>query len=272
METLEAKKVHKTAHVVSDEALLKELNKVLPVQKDAEAGDIKGKNGFWALASVEKEDSDGDVVVIEGIEYNMDPEKGQFLPLLPSHLMRLPSGHAAEIGRIERFLKTKIDNVPVLAFYFTFALDAQGNPLDELVASYYKRYLNNYCNTFSVGMDVLEAEEIPGAGYKFTKTKLFEVSCVSIPANNGAVGLTRSKEDEQAISDALDALTKKIDALTEFLQKMDVDASFTKAFKPLEDRLDSLESSIVVKQVEKPVEKKDDVLADVQKLFEKYAK
>jgi hypothetical protein len=249
--SVQTRKLHRTATIIKDKALLATLANDL-ITKGLDG--VEAKNGFWALCSVEKMDSVGDIIVVDGIESELDAANGRYLPLLPSHLMRMPDGSAAEIGRIEALVKTMVDGVPALAMYFTFALDEAGEPIDDLVRGYYKRYTLGYSNTFSVGMEALgEPEPIRNAGFKFGRTKLYEVSCVAVPANSGAIGLTRAKED----IDLINTLVAKIDTLTEVITKMQgnvdniniaIDGSFVKAFKPLEDRLDMLESSIVAKQ------------------------
>ncbi len=264
------KKLHRTATMIVDKAKIAELNGQLPIQKDGD----KPRNGFWALASVEmpQGDSDGDIIVVGGIQADLDPETGKYVPLLPSHMMKMPDGKAAEIGRIERLVKTQVDGVPALAMYFTFALDEAGQPIDDLVGSYYKRYTLGYSNSFSVGMDCLsEPEPIKGGGWKFNSTKLLEVSAVSIPANSGALGITRSKADEDQV---LALITK----CHELLSKMNISEEFTKAFKPLEDRLDILEAGLVAKAdtvVEQPQPSKDkdsDLVKELDRVLSKYAK
>ncbi len=277
------KKFHKNFSTVTDKVLLAELNKTITKEKQSE-------NGYWAICSEEKVDSDGDIIMIDGITSDLDPENGRYIPLLPGHQRRLPDGKSPEIGRIEQLVKTTNGKNNCMAMYFTFALDDNGQPMDDLVASYYNRYKHKYLNTFSVGMDAIE-QPIPldTGGYKFTKTYLFEVSAVSIPANSGAVGITRSAEDEQEDSEMdkliqtltshiskLETLTShisKIETLTSHISKLEdlanaigsfndtVKLSFKAAFEPLEARLDILESTLVTLNTPKVVEatKKEDV-------------
>lgn len=279
------KKFHKNFTTVTDKTVLSELNKSLTKDK-------QGDNGYWAICSEEKVDSDGDIIMVDGITSDLDPEKGRYIPLLPGHQRRLPDGKSPEIGRIEQLVKTTNGENPCMAMYFTFALDESGQPMDDLVASYYKRYKAGYLNTFSVGMDAI-AQPIPldTGGYKFTKTYLFEVSAVSIPANSGAVGITRSAEEEhpekdEEMSKLIETLTShiskletltshisKLETLTSHISKLEelsgaignlgetVKLSFKAAFEPLEARLDILESTLVTLTTPKVVEtaKKEDV-------------
>ncbi len=194
------KKILKTSVPIVDAATLAELNLLLSpeLQKAANDGD-RPRNGFWAYASVEKPDgdSDGDIIEVAGIECAISASDQCYLPLLPGHQRKLASGHAAEIGRIEMTQKTKCKDMSALAMYFTFALKDDGEPMDDLVKGYYERYKAGYCNAFSVGMEATaEPVKIPGKGFRFPKTKLYEVSMVSIGANDAAIPITRGSDDE----------------------------------------------------------------------------
>lgn len=223
-------------------------------------------NGFWCLASVEKIDEDGDLVMIDGITADLDAENGRYIPLLPSHQRKLPDAKAAEIGRVEQLVKTSVDGVPALAAYFTFALDENGTPIDDLVKSYYTRYKLGYSNTFSIGADVTDAEPLPTGGYKFLQTKLYELSAVSIPANSDAVGLTRGLEE--------DVLIKKIDTLELMIKNL---GSMMETYNTsISERNDSLEAALVsLKAKKEPVTaapKNDNLASELSKMLDKYNK
>lgn len=235
--------IKKTAHVITDVALLEELNASLPILKEG----AQPRNGFWALASVENPDgdSDGDVIVVDGITSDLNPEKGRFLPLLPGHKRKLDNGMAPEVGRIESLQKTKANGHPALAMYFTFALDEAGNPIDALVKSYYDRYRLGISNAFSVGMEATaQPEKIAKGGFRYKATKLYEVSLVSIGANADAVGITRGQDEEDEMLRLVKAIAAKVEEL-----KGDV----VKALAPFEDRFDTLEAALVTKQNERPI-------------------
>lgn len=226
--------IKKTATLIKDAALLEELNKALPVQKDD-----KPRNGFWALASVEDPngDEDGDVICVDGITSDLDPAAERYLPLLAGHQRKLPTGMAPEIGRIEMLQKTRFKDMPALAMYFTFALDESGVPVDDMVKSYYDRYRLGFSNAFSVGMESTgEPEKIAKGGFRYKSTKLYEVSSVSIGANQLAVGLTRAKDDEDELLKLVKGLTAKVDGIGEELTKA------------IEERFDELESALEVKK------------------------
>ncbi len=272
-------KVKTTATVITDAYFLSKLNATLPIRKDTKPSD-----GYWAIASVENPagDSDHDIIMVKGIQANLDPANGRYLPLLPSHMRALPDAAAAEIGRIERLVKTEVDGVPALAMYFTFALDEDGKPIDALVEGYYKRYKLGYSNTFSVGMDVMDFEPNKIGGFTYTKTKLLEVSAVSIPANDQAVGLTRAKEADTEILTKLSEVMKAIELLEGKMAQntLCLGDRIEKELKPFEDRLDSLEANIVVQKASKAEGKKEAIkpdnvaqfnaLKDIAKMLEKY--
>lgn len=231
--------IKKTAHIITDADMLAELNASLPILKEG-----KAHNGFWALASVENPegDSDGDVIVVDGIASDLNPEKGRFLPLLPGHKRKLDNGMAPEVGRIEMLQKTKANGHPALAMYFTFALDEQGNPIDALVKSYYDRYRLGISNAFSVGMEATsKPEKLEKGGFKFKNTKLYEVSLVSIGANADAVGITRGQDEEDELVKLVKAIAAKVDS---------IGAEVSKALEPFEDRFDTLEAALVTKKAE----------------------
>ena len=158
-------------------------------------------NGFYALASVEDEagDSDGDIISIAGITSDLNPEEGKYLPVLAAHHSVLENGKPPIIGRIEKLIKTTYKDMPALCMYFTFALNEKGEPLTPLVKEYYDLYKHGYQTAMSVGMDPIgKSEDLPHlGGRKYYKTKLYEVSLVSIGANSHAHAITRSKDEKE---------------------------------------------------------------------------
>jgi len=255
------KKVHKTFNVLKNKKDIAALNTL--INKSAEENTV---NGFWAVASLEKADSDGDIISIDGIESNLDAANGVYLPLLAGHKMSLPDGSPPEIGRVEQLLKTTIGGLKALCMYFTFALDENNEPMDDLVAKYYKRYKSGYASTFSVGMESLdEPQRIPQGGYMFNRTNLFEVSAVAIPANDGARALTRSAEEDTSHKEVVKHL-------------MDI----KETFKTFEARLDTIEATMggeepeeeKVETVDTKSKKVDlsNIVKDIEDIFSKYKK
>ncbi len=238
MPKLAPKKKSMIATVIKDKKILLSITKSI---KKAVSED-----GYWALATVQDYDRDGDLVMVDGIQHDLDVEHEKYLPLLPAHQRSLANGSAPEIGRIDAMMPLEIDGKKALAFHFEFALDEQGEPIDDLVRSYYKRYKLGFSNSFSVGMEVLEAENKQNdhGGYTFTKTHLYEVSAVAIPANAGAVGLTRSLETDTLVAEIRDSLIKAL--------KDTIQTEVKKGLECLNTRLDMIEADYVAMQVTPP--------------------
>ncbi len=188
---------------ICDKKLIKSFNEQLSITKDEELS----SNGFWAYVTKEQIDSDGDLILVDGITSELDAENGIYPPLLPSHQRKLPDASSPQIGRIERLLKVEVDGIKHMVMYATWALDEKGEPVDSLVKSYYSRYKLGYANFFSIGAEGLEVEPLSNGGNKYLKTHIYEVSSVSIPANNGAIGLTRSDESSEESSEELTSQT-----------------------------------------------------------------
>ncbi len=274
------------AKMITEPEVLKELSGQDIIVKE----DGKVKNSFWALVSVEdpQGDRDGDIIRVAGITYDLNPEKGQYIPLLAGHQRKLADGSPPEFGRIEELKKFTYNAMPALAMRFSFALNDDGTPMDDLVAKYYKRYTKGYWNTFSVGMEsTSDPIRMSSGGRDFTETHLFEVSGVSIPANKHAIGLTRSDSDEgmdyEAAFDNLhnqlcDHISKGFDnmhnQLVDHISKtydnnnnalVDLVSKF---FGGFESRFDLLESSLVANQKEDKPESKPEE-SDEMKEFKK---
>jgi len=245
------KTILKTSTPIIDGDVLAELNKSLPehLQK-AMADTERPRNGFWAYASVEDPagDMDGDIIDVAGIECDLSPSDQRYLPLLGSHLRKLPDGGLPQLGRIEMTQKTKYKDMSAYAMYFTFALKEDGTPINARVAEHYEAYKAGYCNAFSVGMEATsEPVKIKDKGFRYPKTKLFEVSMVGIGANAHALGVTRGAEG-QAEQDEVAA--KLLETIAENFEKMD---KWTKDMRKfIEDRFDDLEGTIAVQKVAKP--------------------
>jgi len=88
-------KVYKTFHVLKD------------IQSINEKPD---KPGCWALASVEVEDTEGDIIKIDGIDWSSyhNPEKNVYMKVLANHMTVLPDGSSPVIGRVEEFKKVTL--------------------------------------------------------------------------------------------------------------------------------------------------------------------
>lgn len=223
---------------------------------------------MMGIASAEIIDSDGDIVLIEGIDvfkYHNPPQKN--IKVLASHMHNTISGEPSIIGRVERFWKTKVkvgnSEVNALAFAFSFAKDSETDELTPLARAY-KRLMPKYLDSFSVGMivDDYEIEEAT-KGFRVLKSTLIEISAVAIPANAEA---TVKKQIQKVFDEELDEEDKQEDIVFEEYKEEDIVEEEEKqedpntpndiyedvknlietGFASIEKRLDSIESSIVV--------------------------
>lgn len=261
------------------ELIGKRINRTFHVAKGIELDGVTKaaddtSDDIWGYASVEVEDSAGDIVRIAGIDtdtYHRPPRT--YLKILAQHDSSSPTtGEAFIVGRVEEFKRTKtvVDGqiVPALAFRMSWARDGEGN-LTPLAKHYKGLFEGGYWDSFSVGMLVKDYETLASGGIDYTATLLYEVSCVSVPAN-GYANVTSAKD---VTSDADDAVLKHVERQQELLGKQveqvgqllaqvaeicisskglegafnAFSADIAKRLEALEDRLDSIEAGIVVK-------------------------
>lgn len=245
--------------------LVKELTAGMKQAELQEGEDMLG------IASVEIQDSDGDVILIDGIDfskYHAPPKR--HIKMLASHMGSLPSGEPPIIGRVERFFNTTVEangqEVKALAFAFSFARDEEGE-LTPL-ANAYKRLMPKYLDSFSVGIMVDKWEERKeSGGYNVTKSSLFEISAVAIPANSEANVIKAIKKvfeeekievpevekavEEAPIEDKIEQKEVEVDEIVEDSNTSTDDNEEIKDFisahfSVLESRMDSIEATLAV--------------------------
>jgi hypothetical protein len=197
---------------------------------------------------VEKADEDDDIVRVDGLDTSMHREHSP-IKILAQHLRKLPDGSPPIIGKVEEFRKANIgkgkDASKALLFRMTFA------PTD-LAKKYKQLFDAGYMESFSIGASVLESKPLKEKGYDYTKTKLREISAVTIPANADA---TVMRALEEKLGDDLEVWQRgehitatKLNALHEFI-KSEQD-KFNKNIQIILKRLDDIESAIVAKSDE----------------------
>lgn len=220
------KLVIKTATVVRTPHWIEAVQKDTP---DAPSDDL------WAYASVEEQDSMGDIIRVAGIDYGQyHNPPNTYMKILAGHAKALANGEPPVIGRVEEFRLVKTpDGTPALAFRMSWA----DTPLAN---SYRSLYQKGYMDSFSVGASITEAEPIKGAGWDYITTMLMEISAVSVQANVRA-NVIRSADDDAKI---ITAITGVVDRLAELESKV-ID-SLDKRLETLSERLDAIESAIVV--------------------------
>jgi hypothetical protein len=197
-------------------------------------------DSLWAVASVEKADEDDDIVRVDGLDTSMHREHSP-IKILAQHLRKLPDGSPPIIGKVEEFRKANIgkgkDASKALLFRMTFA------PTD-LAKKYKQLFDAGYMESFSIGASVLESKPLKEKGYDYTKTKLREISAVTIPANADA---TVMRALEEKLGDQLDRNSELSVSLEHILSALAENKSITETVLK---RLDDIESAIVAKSEE----------------------
>lgn len=256
--------------------LVKELTGGL---RDAE---LREGEDMMGIASAQVVDTDGDIIMIDGIKfdkYHKPPQR--HLKLLASHMGSLPDGTPPIIGRIERFWKTSVEvegqEVPALAFAFSFAKDEDGQLVP--LAAAYKKLMPKYLDSFSVGLMVDDYEvNKDKTGLIVKESSLFEISAVAIPANAEAnalktiksvfkeqnIDLTQEEdenvpetenteesdtktEEEPQITEEVEEKGKKIDDSNTITDSIEAIKSYVSPlFDDLHKRLDSIEAQLAV--------------------------
>ncbi|MFQ5863163.1 MAG: HK97 family phage prohead protease [Candidatus Brocadiales bacterium] len=173
---------------------------------------------FWAVASTEEADRDGDVISARG----WDLENFRKNPVVLF-------AHKYDSPPIAKVLETRIGQGRLM-FKLQFATRSE-YPFADTV---YKLYRGGFLRSFSVGFIPKDWEEIRGAarGRLFKRQELVEISAVPIPTNPKALaeaqrsGLINSREmkslrnysdsmaTEQAVVDKLDSILEEVKCLS----------------------------------------------------------
>lgn len=223
-----------------------DITKTGHILKELPEGIEKASDGsHWAIASVEKIDDDGDIVRISGMDLSSHRPESP-IKILAQHLRRLPDGSAPVIGKVEELRQAVIKdksagNVKAQLFRFSYAPS-------KLAQSYKELADEGYLDSFSIGAAVIESKPIKGGGTDFIKTKLREISMVTIPANADAVML-RALEDK--LGDDLELKSNEplfdnrytvvINLIAKLFDKLD------EQNKSFQKRFDNFESAYVAK-------------------------
>ena len=136
-------------------------------------------NTLSAYATVEVVDLEGDIVRVAGCDlslHDIEPIK-----IFPDHTYyNEASGEPTVIGRVKSLEKTawKDGKTPAIKFTLEWANT-------DLAKSYRDLYKDGFLSGFSAGLLPLDGKEIK-TGVEWTETRLTEISCASIPANQYA--------------------------------------------------------------------------------------
>ena len=181
---------------------------------------------FWAVASDETVDRDGDVIKADGWDVT------NFLknPVIPwGHDYHQPPVARAEQVKIE-------DGKLMIKARFASADDY---PFADTI---YRLYKGGFLRAFSVGFKPIEWKEVDQdgrRGWDIEKAELYEVSAVTVPANPNALARAVEKgvisEEEKK---ALDITPAK-----EVIKEIN-SADLIHQLKTLTDRIDALEAAV----------------------------
>lgn len=280
---------------------LKQINATIVKELSGQMKKAELRDGedMLGIASVQMEDSDGDVITIDGItfdKYHNPPQR--HLKLLAQHMASNMEAEPTVVGRIERFFKTTVvengEEVPALAFAFSFAKDEEGQ-LTPLAATY-RKLMPRYIDSFSVGVMVKEWDERKeSGGMDIKSSELFEISVVSVPSNPGAnvlqtIAKTFKKQNLALPKDLNDTLKEDKEGSKEEPKEEkegskeedkeinntikdyneDIKKYIDSKFESIIERLDSIEASLVIASEEG--EQTDDTKghsdADLKELYD----
>lgn len=147
--------------------------------KAAESPD--GKRTFKGLASTPSVDSMGDVIEPKGMEIKLPT------PLLWQHKSHEPIGWVRSANVTSKGIEVECEVANVM----------EPGALKDRMDSYWQMLKIGLVQGLSVGFQVVESARIEGSyGMHFLKTRLVELSTVTIPANEDC-GLTAIKTADQ---------------------------------------------------------------------------
>lgn len=249
-------------------------------------------DSLWAVATCEIEDSTGDVVKTAGVSYgNYHNPPNTYLKILAGHKHILDDGSPAVVGRVEEFSRGNLvvgdgKSVPALYFRMSWAKDGEGYVTD-LAAKYKALYDGGYLDSFSVGMILQDFTKNKAGGRDIQASELHEISAVSVPMLAKANVV---KHIEETLGIKLDVKTLEDEVEKKITEEpygyKDVVKAMGSMFEPivksqnelleqnkaLAERLDVLESAIVVLTDVAKVQRQDDQKGLTQEQSQKLLK
>jgi len=187
-----------------------------------------GDTGFWAYCSRETEDTVGDIVRQDGLDFSEyhRPDDGVYLKILAQHVHSLPDGKAAVVGLVKDVVKTvspyKGKMVKATAIYIEWLRDPATGALLELAAHYKQMVDAGGIDQTSVGMMVTDYTVMQAGGMDIKRATLHEVSLVSVPCLSSATLIKTLKEKGYEVDDtALTVASETDELLKKLLVKMD---------------------------------------------------
>jgi hypothetical protein len=203
-----------------------------------------------AVITAEIPDSDGDVVVVEGMKWPRYDESNP-LPVLSSHLRKLPDGRPSQIGYATKIYRTvasvKGQSVPAVVMEWQW--------LDTELAREWKEVARKMGRlSFSIGASVLEAQPIEKngsvEGFRFSSTELTEVSVVTVPANPAALSMNETTGTDAMTKEQIDTFIKGYEKIDDALVQL------MSTVEAIETRLDEIAShkTVAANEADEPNE------------------
>ena len=220
--------------------LEKEIKKTIIKTIEVPLGRIEKMEGgiMRALITAEIPDADGDVVVVKGMSWPRYNETNP-LPVLSSHLRKLPDGKPPQVG----FAKVIYAGTAVIKGESVPAVFMEWEWLDTELAREWRQVAEKAGRlSFSIGASVTEAETIEKngkiEGFRYLVTELTEVSVVSLPANPVALSIKAEREtdeqEEQMNMEQINILIERFDRIEAAL------TDSASAIDAIENRLDEI--------------------------------
>jgi hypothetical protein len=211
------------------------------------AGDMfAGKADMHAYATVEVQDRDGDIFEVKGIDLSAHRDDSPCKVFAQHSYRPTTDGEVPIIGIIREFKqvtkKTEAGEVAALGFAFDWAkVDGKLTPL---AAKYKKLYDNGILDSFSAGYEWPKSGDCEyKAGMIIVhKSKLIEVSAVTIPSNPHATAMKALKQELGEDFDSDLYLNERLAAM--LAEVKDENAALLKS---LTQRFDEFEATYVAK-------------------------
>ncbi|GIW77995.1 MAG: hypothetical protein KatS3mg104_3058 [Phycisphaerae bacterium] len=249
--------------------LLKTL-KTLPVERQSLSSD----DVFKGYATVEHEDSEGDIIRVAGM--SLEPPAGGRIKVFGTphkYNMTTPDQLPAIMGTVvdvfDATREIEGKTYPAKIFVAEYAKD------DEGITAYARKmrglYRSGTLDSFSVGIVVDDYKKRGNKGYDILKSRLFEISAAPMPANKYATYIKTLKNelgdvDEIALlEERISSLQKSVDELSDMVK------TFTgSVVQDIEAAIVAMLNPVVHRSQKKPEAdknaKKDEIVKELQKL------
>jgi hypothetical protein len=216
------------------------------VIKEVPQGLFSVKADMHGYATVEVQDRDGEIFEVKGIDLSAHRDDSPCKVFAQHSYRPTTDGEVPIIGIIREFKRvtkqTEAGHVPALGFAFDWAkVDGKLTPL---AAKYKKLYDNGILDSFSAGYEFPNSEDCERKSGVTTvhKSKLVEVSAVTIPSNPHATAMKAIKKELGEDFDSDLYLDERLAAM--LAEVKDENAALLKS---ITQRFDEFEATYVAK-------------------------